>query len=169
MNIIEKDNFDQETFKHYNHVVDTLNQSQDSGKTRSRIRVGRVDDKEFVEPEKLKKRLSKKKLPFTFSMNNFRNISKVTWCLSLILLIGCIRLFFMNQGVFNYLDKKASLDERLNLIEQIKLENIQLLKEIKRANEDVRYQKNLAREQLGVISSEEYLILFSPKKLTPSN
>lgn len=169
MNIIGNDSFDQETYKHYNHVVEALDQSQDSGKPRSRIRVGRVDDKEFVEPEKPKKKSSKKKPQFSFSLGNLKNVSKTTWILSFILFIGCVRLFFMNQGILNYIDKKASLDGRLNLIEQIKLENIQLLKEIKRANEDVRYQKSLAREQLGVISSEEYLILFSPKKLTPSN
>lgn len=87
----------------------------------------------------------------------------------MILVIGLFRLVFMNQGIINYFEKNESLAERLNLIEQLKTENIQLAKEIKRGNEDVRYQKNLAREQLGVISSEEYLILFAPKKLTPSN
>ena len=169
MNSIGKEGFDQDTLKHYNHVVDALDQAQDAGKSRSRLRVGRVDDKDFVEPEKVKKKQIKKKQSFEFSLKNFKNVSKVTLFLSGLLLVGFVRLFFMNQGIFNYFEKKSSLDERLALIEQIKVENVALMKEIKRANEDVRYQKNLAREQLGVISSEEYLILFAPKKSTPSN
>jgi cell division protein FtsB len=169
MNIIGKDGFDQDALKHYNHVVDVLDQNQDSGKSRSRIRVGRVDDKEFIEPEKSKKKSSKKKSELTFSWKSFKSFSKLTWFLTIILFLGIVRLFLMDQGVVNYLQKKGSLNERLALIDQIKQENISLMKEIKRANEDIRYQKNLAREQLGVISAEEYLILFAPKKLTPSN
>ncbi len=167
MSILSGDKFDRDTMRHYNHVVDSLNQPTDAGKAKTRVRVGRVDDKLFVEPDKQKKKYSKK-TPY-FHITHFKKWSKVTYFLSLVLLIGFFRLIFMNQGIVNYFHKNEILAERLTLIEQLKVENIQLAKEIKRANEDVRYQKNLAREQLGVISSEEYLILFAPKKLTPSN
>lgn len=169
MNILGTNKFDQDSIRHYNHVVDSLNQPLDAGKTRTRIRVGRVDDKVFVEPDKKRKKLLKRSPQFSLDFFKLKKWSKITWFLSLILVIGLFRLVFMNQGIINYFEKNESLAERLNLIEQLKTENIQLAKEIKRGNEDVRYQKNLAREQLGVISSEEYLILFAPKKLTPSN
>lgn len=169
MNILSNDEFDQDTLRHFNHVVDSLHQPLDAGKTKSRVRVGRVDDKVFVEPEKSKKKLFKKKHQFNFNFLPLKQWSKMTIFLSVVIFAGCCRLIFMNQGIINYFQKKEIINERLTLIDQLKAENIQLLKEIKRANEDVRYQKNLAREQLGVISAEEYLILFAPKKLAPSN
>lgn len=143
MNSIGKEGLDQGTLKHYNHVVDALNQTQDSGKSRSRIRVGRIDDKEFIEPEKSKKKQSKKKQTLDLSFNSLKNISKLTWFLSLVLFIGLVRLFFMNQGILNYIEKKSSLDERLVLIQQIRAEN-STMREIKRANEDVRLSKKFS-------------------------
>lgn len=169
MKILGSDDFDQDTMRHYNHVVDSLNQSTDAGKSKSRLRVGRVGDKEFIEPEKSRKKIIRKKPQLLLDLCNYKQWSKISWTLCILLFVGCCRLVLMNQGVLNYFEKKQILSERLALIEQLKDENNLLMKEIKRANEDVKYQKNLAREQLGVISSEEYLLLFAPKKSIPSN
>src|SRR5690606_20165664 len=126
MNILGGDKFDQDTMRHYNHVVEPLAQALDSGKARTRVRVGRVDDKHFVEPDKTRKKTVKKSAQISINFFSVKKWSKTTWLFSLILLVGVFRLIFMNQGIVNYFHKKEILNERLNLIEQLKAENIQL-------------------------------------------
>lgn len=158
--------------KHYNKIVDSFDQDfkntviQNSSQ-KSRVRVGRVDDKVFVEPEKTRRKVVKKKF-LSILKENIIASSLSSKILSLMLLLGVVRLIVMDHGIVNYFEKESILHDRYRTIEQLKMENLEIAKEINRAKNDVKYQKNLAREQLGVISSEEYLILFAPKEKTPS-
>jgi len=144
-------------------------ESFDKGATRSRV--ARVGDRVFVEPEnKIKKKLRvlKHSKNSNFSID-YKQWDWITWALVGLLIFGIIRLVVMDHGILQLQTKSAILGDRSLLIDQLMNENKLLIKEIDRANQDVRYQKNLAREQLGVIGPEEYLILFAPKKSDPSN
>lgn len=154
--------------KHYNKLVDSFDQDSktsnifQNSSQKSRVRVARVDDNLFIEPEKVKRKHQKKK----FIPNMFSQISSCTLStkiFSIILFIGVVRLIIMDHGIINYYEKKGILEERYQTIQQLKEENQDIIKEINRAKVDTKYLRNLAREQLGVISSEEYLILFAPK------
>jgi cell division protein FtsB len=80
-----------------------------------------------------------------------------------------LRLIFMENGVIDYYNMETALeykhDVHLNLI----AENKDLVKEIKLIKTSATYQKKLAREHLGVIDRDEFLILFAGQKASKSN
>ena len=67
----------------------------------------------------------------------------------------------MESGVIDYYEMENTLDKRGHQLELVKEENAQLVSEIHEIKTSPRYQKKLAREHLGVIASNEYLILFA--------
>ena len=94
----------------------------------------------------------KKKKDFSWSWN------KVGWLFCGVLFL---RLIFMESGVIDYYEMENTLDKRGHKLELVKEENAQLVSEIHEIKTSPRYQKKLAREHLGVIASNEYLILFA--------
>lgn len=79
----------------------------------------------------------------------------------LVILVLVTRLSFMERGIIDYyntLDLIASKNHELKLL---KIENQNLIKEIHQIKVSPSYQKKLAREHLGVIAKDEYLILFA--------
>ncbi len=71
-----------------------------------------------------------------------------------------IRIVFMNGGIIELQSKKSELREKFQTLQSVKKENIALKKEIDKIQNDVSYQKKLARDHLGFISEDEHLILF---------
>jgi cell division protein FtsB len=80
-----------------------------------------------------------------------------------------LRLIFMENGVVDYYKMETDLeykhDVQLNLVQ----ENKDLITEIKLIKTSSNYQKKLAREHLGVIDRDEFLILFAGKKASITN
>ena len=89
---------------------------------------------------------------FTWSWN------KVGWLICAVLFL---RLIFMDSGVIDYYDMENTLEKSEYQLELIKEENAELVKDIHEIKTNHRYQKKLAREHLGVIAKDEYLILFA--------
>tara|TARA_B100001971_G_scaffold215195_1_gene260183 strand:+ start:6887 stop:7411 length:525 start_codon:yes stop_codon:yes gene_type:complete len=101
----------------------------------------------------VKKKKSKKKsqgLNLTFN--------KVCWFL--ILGLG-LRLVFMERGVLDYYNSQNLIQDKIHELELLKQENQALVHEIHEIKVNPIYQKKLAREHLGVIAKDEYLILFA--------
>jgi len=78
--------------------------------------------------------------------------------------IMVLRLIFANGGVTDYYSQRSIHADRLNELDQIKKENIQLVREIERMQNDLSFQKKLVRDNLGFIASDEFLVLFPKEK-----
>lgn len=127
-----------------------------------RKRVRRTDEIEMVsnrKPRARKKSTTKVQYenPVKSFFSNF-NIIKLGWLVCALLLC---RLAFMDRGVIDYYSMKDSIVDKQYDLEMLKKENIALEAEIKRIKYDKSYQKFLAREHLGVIAADEYLVLFA--------
>lgn len=72
-----------------------------------------------------------------------------------------IRLVFSTNGVIDYYSMEQTLGEVRERIENLKSENVSMASEIKKIKTNSSYQKKLAREHLGVIAKDEYLVLFA--------
>lgn len=67
----------------------------------------------------------------------------------------------MDRGVLDYYTMGQTIKTKHYNLELLKKENYDLEIEIQKIKSDRSYQKLLAREHLGVIASDEYLVLFS--------
>ena len=104
----------------------------------------------YVKSVKKKKKTTQKK--FTWSWN------KISWMFSGILVL---RLIFMEGGVVDYNSMENTLLKREHELKLVRQENADLVREIHRLRTSPQYQKKVAREHLGVIAKDEYLVLFS--------
>ncbi len=104
----------------------------------------------YVKSVKKKKKSAKKSFEWTWS--------KAGWifCGALVL-----RLFFMDSGVLDYHSMNQTLIEKENDLQRLRHENAEIMQEIHKMKTSQSYQKKLAREHLGVIAHDEYLVLFS--------
>jgi cell division protein FtsB len=103
-------------------------------------------------------RISKKKKGITFI--------KVGWAIIALLLV---RLIFVERGIIDYVSKNESITEKKLLIEKLRSEKTQLEENIIKIRKDKNFQKSLLRDHLGVISRDEYLILFAQERDGKSN
>lgn len=102
-----------------------------------------------------------------------RNIlPKVAW-VAIGLLV--LRLICMDRGVWDYFATEGVIREKQDDLMKVQVENKELKTEITRIGLDKNYQRQLAKEHLGVIAADEFLILFasesseSTDETTPSN
>lgn len=84
--------------------------------------------------------------------------NKVCW---LVCLGVFLRLIFMDRGVAHYYQMQDTLKDKKRELEMVKEENAELVTEINKIKTSPVYQKKAAREHLGVIAQDEYLILFA--------
>lgn len=84
--------------------------------------------------------------------------NKVCWMVCFGVLL---RLIFMDRGVVHYYQMQDTLTEKQRELEMVESENTELISEIHQIKASPAYQKKLAREHLGVIAKDEYLILFA--------
>jgi len=82
------------------------------------------------------------------------------WAFCAVLLL---QLVFSKGGVIDYYSKENLLAVKFSELEQARLANQKLAQEIDKIRRDEAYQKQLARDNLGVIGQSEYLILFATK------
>lgn len=79
-----------------------------------------------------------------------------------------LRLVFMDRGVIDFYEKESLIAEKQLELLSVEKDNIDLVNEIEKIKVNPSYQKMLAREHLGVIAKDEYLILFSKEGPSPS-
>jgi cell division protein FtsB len=85
-------------------------------------------------------------------------LAKLGWSVIGLLVL---RLIFMDRGVWDYFSTESDIKEKRNELRSIQKENGELKTEISRIQLDRNYQKQLAKEHLGVIAVDEFLILFA--------
>lgn len=95
------------------------------------------------------------------------NVVLVIWTLSL------IRLMTMDQGLLDYYRRQHIIEQRREELDFLVSENELLRTDLRRMQEDRRYQKMLVNEYLGFIEKDEYLLVFPedrdsiPKQVNP--
>lgn len=72
-----------------------------------------------------------------------------------------LRLVFMDRGVYDYYSTQNLIKTKNQDIQNLTRENEELKTEISRIHVDSNYQRQLAKEHLGVIAADEFLILFA--------
>jgi len=72
-----------------------------------------------------------------------------------------LRLVFMDRGVYDYYSTQNLIKTKNQDIQNFTRENEELKNEISRIHVDSNYQRQLAKEHLGVIAADEFLILFA--------
>ncbi len=95
-------------------------------------------------------------------------LAKLGWAVIGLLVL---RLIFMDRGVWDYFSTEADIREKQNELKNIRTENRDIQVEVGRIQLDRNYQKQLAKEHLGVIAADEFLILFAgetPEQTDPN-
>lgn len=72
-----------------------------------------------------------------------------------------LRLICMDRGVWDYFATEGNIREKQEELSSIQTENKSLKTEITKIQVDKNYQRQLAKEHLGVIAADEFLILFA--------
>lgn len=85
------------------------------------------------------------------------------WAIALLIL----RLICMDRGVWDYFSTESNIREKQEELKSIQTENKELKTEITRIQLDRNYQRQLAKEHLGVIAVDEFLILFAGESSEP--
>ena len=85
-------------------------------------------------------------------------LSKIGWSVIGLLVL---RLICMDRGVWDYFSTEGVIKEKQNELSSINRENGELKTEISRIQVDKNFQRQLAKEHLGVIAADEFLILFA--------
>ncbi len=132
----------------------------------SRRSVAKPEDTEFV-PVKRATRKVASQISYTTTSSRKKSKSvdpkytnylvKGCWAFCAIMVL---RLIFANGGVTDFYSQKATVNERLGELSDIKKENMQLVREIERMRSDTGFQKKLVRDNLGFIANDEFLVLF---------
>lgn len=118
-------------------------------KTRKRAAGPKVN---YVKPVKKTRRktASAKKFDWTWT--------KFGWGICGVLIF---RLIFMESGLLDYHSMHKTLEQKDKDLVLLRSENAEIMQEINKIKTSPSYQKKLARDHLGVIANDEYLILFS--------
>lgn len=85
-------------------------------------------------------------------------LSKIGWSVIGLLVL---RLVFMDRGVWDYFSTERTIHVKNEELASLNRENNELKTEISRIQVDKNYQRQLAKEHLGVIAADEFLILFA--------
>lgn len=85
-------------------------------------------------------------------------LPKIGWTVIGLLVL---RLICMDRGVWDYFATESEIKNKQNELKSIHTENASLKSEITRIQVDKNYQRQLAKEHLGVIAADEFLILFA--------
>lgn len=139
--------------------------------TRNSVATG-LDEVDFIEPLNRRKKTTGPKVNYVKplqkkSAKSRRNHSsfKIDWTWNkfgwLICAALVVRLVAMEGGILDFNSMDNALIEKQETLESLRLENASLVSEIHKIKTSPRYQKQMAREHLGVIAKDEYLVIFS--------
>jgi cell division protein FtsB len=79
----------------------------------------------------------------------------------MVALITFTRLLFMENGVIDYYSLENTIKENQSKLSRVREENSEIVAEIHKIQTSPKHQRQVARDHLGVISANEYLVLFS--------
>ncbi len=85
-------------------------------------------------------------------------LAKLGWSVIGLLVL---RLICMDRGVWDYFTTEGDIKEKQTELKSYQDENTSLRTEIVKIQSDKNYQRQLAKEHLGVIAVDEFLILFA--------
>jgi len=112
-----------------------------------------MEEEEFVEKKPTVRHSTKKA-----TKSNKNLLPKIGWGIIGLLVL---RLILMDRGVWDYVATESNLEEKRQELKSIQVENSSLKTEITKIQTDRNYQRSLAKEHLGVIAADEFLILFA--------
>ncbi len=93
-------------------------------------------------------------------------LPRIGWAIVGILML---RVVFMERGVIDYMGMNGKIKDSQHELSRVKNENQDIGKEIRRISLDKTYQRQLAKEHLGVIAADEFLILFAGEAAETEN
>jgi cell division protein FtsB len=116
------------------------------------------DEEDEEEEEEIEKRPARIRQPKPKAKNKVDLLPRVGWA---IVALCMLRLVFMERGVIDYVGMDKKIAERQTELARVQKENDEIGTEIRRITLDKSYQRQLAKEILGVIAADEFLILFA--------
>ena len=126
------------------------------------------DEVEFNPPARPKRRTKSKStkpkyVGTTARTRKWYHFGKITWTKTAWMIAGVLmlRLVFMDNGIIDYHNMQQTIQDKENQLVELREENASLVKEIKKIRTSSAYQRKMAREHLGVIAPNEYLVVFS--------
>ncbi len=122
-----------------------------------------IEDEDEIDEEQEEETLPAKRAPAkprvkAKSKGKVDYLPRVGWA---IVLMCMLRLVFMERGVLAYMQMDGQIEAKQQEITRVQRENDDIGKEIRRITLDKSYQRQIAKEILGVIAADEFLILFA--------
>ena len=111
------------------------------------------EEEEEVLPKRKPRESAKKKEKLKGNL-----LPRIGWSIIGLLVL---RLICMDRGVYDYFATEGDIREQQSELRSINKENKELKLEVARIQLDKNYQRQLAKEHLGVIAADEFLILFA--------
>lgn len=135
----------------------------------TRRSAARPDEAEFIPAKRAPRKVASQISYSTSSRKKSKPIDptlvgyfvKGCWIFCMVMIL---RLIFANGGVTDFYSQRSLYNEHLKELDQIKKENMQLVREIERMQSDFAFQKKLVRDNLGFIAADEFLVLFPKEK-----
>ena len=138
--------------------------------TRNSVATG-MDDVDFTENTARRKKTTGPKVNYVkpvkraASRRKIKNKIKIDWTWNKIGWLCClgllVRIVSMEGGLLDYHTMDNALVEKEAKLVELRTENAEIISQIHKIKTSPRYQKQLAREHLGVIAKDEYLVIFS--------
>ena len=117
-----------------------------------------LEDEEDEEEEEYDKRPARIRQPKAKAKQKVDLLPRIGWA---IVALCMLRLVFMERGGIDYVGMDNKIKERETELARVQKENDEIGTEIRRITLDKSYQRQLAKEILGVIAADEFLILFA--------
>ncbi len=144
--------------------IGTVDNTELIERRKSALHETQIDYLEDEEGEEEVEEVQKK--PFRSSVSSSKKkvkgrqnvLAKLGWAAIGLLVL---RLICMDRGVWDYFSTEADIRGKQNELKTILTENREIQAEVGRIQLDRNYQKQLAKEHLGVIAADEFLILFA--------
>lgn len=124
----------------------------------SETEIDYLDQEEAEEEVEVEKRPVVRTAAKKSAKSSKRILPKLGWTVVGLL---TLRLICMDRGVWDYFGTEGTLNEKRKELRSIQQENKALKTEITRLQTDKNFQRQLAKEHLGVIAADEFLILFA--------
>jgi cell division protein FtsB len=124
----------------------------------SQTEIEYLEEEEDEEEEEVERRPSVSSSTKKNTKTKKNILPKIAWSVVGLLVL---RLICMDRGVWDYFATEGDIREKQDELKSIQAENKSLKTEISRIQLDKNYQRHLAKDQLGVIAADEFLILFA--------
>lgn len=150
-----------------NPAIDDFKNNSPIRRSVTRKPISTIEEIEIAgqRPKRRRKTVSKPPVKYVSKTRKARSQSfsvKMTWTKFGWMICGCLilRMIFMESGIIDYYKMEDTIQNKIHSLKLVKKENRELSGEIRKIKTSPRYQKKMAREHLGVISSNEYLVIF---------